>query len=122
MPEGDERQVVLHPSFLKDYETDESDSKVFISLWQRAAEELRKADHTFMIGYSLPRADSAALTLLLTNQRRGKMTVVNPSGGTEMRLGSLFGANPFAQTLRFEDWVDAGCPPRIANSRPWVKD
>jgi len=104
---NNERHVVLHPSFLKEYETEESGSHVFINLWQRAAQALREAEHTFIIGYSLPKADVAALTLLLTTLRRGTVTVVNPTGRVVMRLGRLFSGNPFGKALTLEQWLNA---------------
>jgi hypothetical protein len=59
-PVSNERHVLLHPSFLKDYETDESDSHVFTNLWRIAAQVLLDADCTYIIGYSLPKADAAS--------------------------------------------------------------
>jgi len=78
-----------------------------VKLWQRAAQVLREAEHTFIIGYSLPRADAAALTLLLTTLRRGTVTVVNPTGRVVMRLGRLFSGNPFGKALTLEQWLNA---------------
>ena len=117
---ADERHVVLHPSFLKDYETDESESHVFTKLWQRAARALREAEHTYIMGYSLPKADVAALTLLLTTLRRGTVTVVNPTPHVVMRLGRLFSGNPFGEALTLKQWLDAGAPDRLSGSRPWA--
>jgi hypothetical protein len=118
LPVADEHHVVLHPSFLKDYETDESNSHVFVELWQKAAETLRKADHTYIIGYSLPKADAAVLTLLLTNTRRGSVTVVNSDKHAVMRLGRLFSSNPFGRALTLEEWLQAGGPSQ-SGSTPW---
>jgi hypothetical protein len=116
LPAANERHVVLHPSFLKDYERDEQDSHVFVGLWQRAAQILREAQHTFIIGYSLPKADVAALTLLLTTLRRGTVSVVNPTGRVVMRLSHLFGGNPLGcGAVTLEEWLAAGHPTRI----PW---
>jgi hypothetical protein len=120
LPVADERHVVLHPSFLKDYERDDSDSHVFVKLWQKAAEVLRGADHTYIIGYSLPKADVAALTLLLTTLRRGSVTVVNRNKHVMMRLGQLFGANPFGKAFTLKEWLRAGCPQRGGGSTSWV--
>jgi hypothetical protein len=105
LPVASERHVMLHPSFLKDYETDESGTRVFAKLWQKAAQALREAEHTFIIGYSLPRADVATLTLLLTTLRRGTVTVVNPNGGVLVRLGRLF-SNNRARALTLEQWLN----------------
>ena len=120
LPLADERHVVLHPSFLKDYERDDSDSHVFGKLWQKAAEVLRAADHAYIIGYSLPKADIAALTLLLTTLRRGSVTVVNRNKLVMMRLGRLFGANPSGKAFTLEEWLRAGCPQRGSGSNSWV--
>ena len=112
----DNRHVVLHPSFLKDYETDESGSHVFPDLWRKAAQALREAECTYIIGYSLPKADAAALTLFLTNCNRGTACVINPNGGVKMRLGSLFqSGGRFDGAVKFEEWVSLGCPDRV----PW---
>lgn len=59
-------QLMLHPTYLKDLE-DKLGSTALIDLWQQAAEKLRQAKRVYIIGYSLPKADAAALTLLLTN-------------------------------------------------------
>jgi hypothetical protein len=120
IPVADERHVVLHPSFLKDYERDDSDSHVFVKLWQKAAEVLRGADHAYIIGYSLPKADVAALTLFLTTLRRGSVTVVDRNKRVMMRLGQLFGANPFGRAFTLEEWLSAGCPQRGRGSSSWV--
>jgi hypothetical protein len=115
-PMGDERHVMLYPSFLKNYETDESGSHVFTKLWRMAAQVLRDAERAYIIGYSLPKADSAALTLFLTSCREGQARVVNPDGGTTLRLARLLGSEGrFGGTASLKEWVDAGCPDRI----PW---
>jgi hypothetical protein len=111
---------VLHPSFLKDYETDGSDSHVFIGLWKKAAQALPEAEHTYIIGYSLPKADVASLTLLLTTLRRGTVTVVNRDKRAVFRLGHLFSSNSFAEALTLKQWLDLGGPTRLSASRPWV--
>ena len=115
LPAANDRHVVLHPSFLKDYERDEQGSHTFVALWQKAAQVLREAERTFIIGYSLPKADAAALTLLLTSVRRGSVTVVNPTGKDVMRLGRLFCGGPLGGAVTLEQWLAAGHPARI----PW---
>jgi hypothetical protein len=120
LPVADQKHVVLHPSFLKDYETDGSDSHVFIGLWKKAAQALPEAEHTYIIGYSLPKADVASLTLLLTTLRRGTVTVVNRDKRAVFRLGHLFSSNSFAEALTLKQWLDLGGPTRLSASRPWV--
>lgn len=112
LPVADERHVVLHPSFLKDYETDEQDSHVFVKLWQEAPKVLRQAAHTYIIGYSLPGADVAALTLMLTNIHRGSATVVNPSRNVVMRLGRLFRVVRLVKHLRWTNGLPLAVRPK----------
>lgn len=116
LPVSNERHVVLHPSFLKDYETDETGSHVFPDLWRKAAQALREAERTYVVGYSLPRADVAALTLIVTNCKRATACVINPTGRVKMRLGSLLqSGGRFDGAVTFEEWVSLGCPDRV----PW---
>jgi hypothetical protein len=70
-------QMLLHPTFLKDY-MDSDAGSVYIDMWRMAAEALRSADKVVVIGYSLPPADSAALTLILSNCQGDKTEVVDP--------------------------------------------
>src|ERR1700733_334306 len=108
-----ERHVVLHPSFLKDYSSGEG---ALTELWRRAARALRGAERVFVVGYSLPTADSAALTLLITNLERCAARIVNPDAATKMRLaGLLRTGDNFGGTGYFQDWALEGCPDRI----PW---
>lgn len=106
-------QILLHPSFFKDFELEESGGQPtpFTDLWKKAAESLRNAEQIFIIGYSLPSADSAALTLLLTNCDRKKVRIVNPDQRTRHRLRRLLSSN-LRQYKSFEDWLEEGsdCP------------
>jgi len=104
-----ERQVFLHPSFLKDYEL-EGENRLFIRLWRLGAECLRSADEIAIVGYSLPDADSAALTLLLTSCGEAHMDVVNRNRETSFRLQRLFSANSKSHwvaspAISIEDWL-----------------
>lgn len=103
-----EPHVVIHPSFLKDYLAREG---VIPPLWQMAAKDLRRADRVYIVGYSLPDADSAALTLLLTNINQGIARIINPNRAVKMKLGRLLRTGDrFDCTAKFEKWVEAGCP------------
>jgi hypothetical protein len=114
MPERppDEYQVLLHPSFLKDYAGEENRNPVFIRIWRLAAEALRSADRVAIIGYSLPPADSAAWTLLLTNCDAARTTVVNPDPSVMDRYRRLLiqrlpkWAN-WPPPQNFADWIAA---------------
>ena len=66
--------VLLHPSFLKNYAGGGIER-----LWKMAAYALRAAEEVVVIGYSLPLADTAAYTLLLTSCDNGKsVQIVDP--------------------------------------------
>lgn len=110
MRPASERQIFLHPSFLKDFESEGAGAKLFSSLWRQAAEALARADEVTIIGYSLPAADSAALTLLITTCDQFKVRVVNHNPGTNMRLLQLLarksGKHWLARPpISFEDWL-----------------
>jgi len=103
---GDEHEVLLYPSFVKAFGWEER-SAVLVKLWRLAAEALRKAERVTIIGYSLPEADTAARTLLLTNCDPEKLTVVNTDREAVRRLWRLF--KPFTMhevPKSFEQWVD----------------
>lgn len=101
---GPNRQVLIHPTFLKNYE-----SAAFAALWRRAAEALRNAAEVAVVGYSLPAEDSAALTLLQTNCDPGRVTIVNNSATDCQRLRQLLaGASGPTQCLSFEKWLEEG--------------
>jgi hypothetical protein len=105
-PPPDERQILVHPSFFKDFELEEHGRTTpFIKLWKKAAELLRKAEQIFVVGYSLPAADSAALTLLLTNCARKKVTIVNPDGYASYRLGHLL-SDTIRPKKSLQDWLN----------------
>jgi len=109
----DEYQILLHPSFLKDYAGEESGNAVFIKMWRMAAEALRSADRVVIIGYSLPLADSAAWTLLLANCDAARTTVVNPDPSVMNRyrrllIQSLPRIYEWAPPQHFADWVATG--------------
>jgi hypothetical protein len=101
-----EYQLLLYPSFVKDFGW-EGRSAVLVKVWRLAAEALRKAEDITIIGYSLPEADSAARTLLLTNCDPEKLTVVNSDPEAARRLWGLF--EPFTshgEPKSFEQWLD----------------
>lgn len=104
-----ERQIFLHPSFLKDFES--NGAKLFTSLWRQAAEALAHAHEIIIIGYSLPAADSAALTLLITNCDQFKVQVVNRNSSTTERLLQLLARKSEKHWLArpavsFEHWLN----------------
>ena len=84
-----EDQILIWPTFLKNYELPSSINNLFIRLWKSAAEALRTSDEILIIGYSLPDADAASFTLLTTNCERAKVRIVNPSLYDTHRLRTL---------------------------------
>lgn len=101
-----EYQVLLYPSFVKGF-GGEGRSAVLVKVWRLAAEALRKAEDITIIGYSLPEADIAARTLLLTNCDPEKLTIVNKDREAVRRLWRLF--KPFTlheEPKLFQQWLD----------------
>jgi hypothetical protein len=106
-----EYQVLLYPRFVKAFGW-EGRSAVLVKVWRLAAEALREAEDIIIIGYSLPEADSAARTLLLTNCDPEKLTVVNKDPEAVRRLWRLF--RPFTLQEKpklFEQWLDEVADP-----------
>jgi hypothetical protein len=102
---SDEGLLLLQPSFLKDYELETRANRALIRLWKRAAEVLRSAQEVYVVGYSLPKADSAALTLLITNCDPSRTRIVNQSVSDNHRLRRLLSAEIIGPAIRFEEWV-----------------
>lgn len=101
----DEQSIVLHPSFLKDYELHEQTNLSLIRLWQEASAALRNASAIYIIGYSLPRADSAALTLLITSCERNKVTIINRNKQAYWRLRKLLSKQVIGSPADFQSFV-----------------
>jgi len=101
----DEAQILLHPSFLKDYGGEDTGNPVFIELWKTASEALRSADKIVIVGYSLPPADSAAWTLLLTTCDRTRTSVVDPSSIVMRRYQRLLRLPQLRPAQYFADWI-----------------
>ena len=101
-----EYQLLLYPSFVKDFGGG-GRSAVLVKAWHLAAEALRKAEDVTIIGYSLPEADSAARTLLLTSCNPEKVRVVNKDREAVRRLWRLFRpSTPHDEPKSFEQWLD----------------
>jgi hypothetical protein len=125
---SDERQIFIHPSFFKNYEWEGGGEPVFVDLWKQAADDLRRAENISIIGYSLPAADSAALTLFLTSCDRNRVRVINPDRITQFRMRRIlrpaqtpnrrFDEHVWAPENCFKDWLsktadcDSMIPPR----------
>jgi len=108
LPEvSNEAEIIIYPTYMKTYELGGTSDTALINLWRAAADSLRKAEKIFIIGYSLPQADSAALSLLLGNCDPEKIRVVNSDMATSRRLSRLFGRKSIAPPLSFEEWVKA---------------
>ncbi len=60
----------IMPSFIKNF------SVPLLDVWQKACHALNIADEIIVIGYSLPKEDSAACLLLGTNQIEDKKLII----------------------------------------------
>jgi hypothetical protein len=72
---GDGRPAAIIPTYLKTYA-----EPPYADLWRAASAALTTAEEVVVIGYSLPKADVAAQTLMLSVPESTPFTVVNPSG------------------------------------------
>jgi hypothetical protein len=101
----DDYQILLHPSFLKDYGGEDTGNDVFVGLWKKASESLREAEQVVIIGYSLPPADSTAWTLLLTSCDGRRTTVVNPDAAVMSRYRILLRLPLLSRAEDFRSWL-----------------
>lgn len=103
-----EEQLMIHPSFLKEYSGEGDQIQVFNKLWGMAASSLRNASEVVIIGYSLPPADSAAWTLIHTACDRQKTLVVNPSKSVlQNRYWPFLKQGRFTENIDFAAWLDS---------------
>ena len=109
-----DRQVFIHPSFFKTYEWE--GGPVFVDLWRKATEYLRQAEEIFIIGYSLPPADSAALTLFATTCHQKLVRVIDWDRAVRYRIRqvvrsaleaphSFSGRSVWTQPSSFQEWL-----------------
>jgi hypothetical protein len=101
-----EKQIMLHPSFLKMYGGEGRSNRIFSRIWRDALHALQSANEVTIIGYSLPDADSAAWTLLHTGCECGRTVVVNPIRGVLMnQYASLFKIPMMEKPMTMEEWL-----------------
>ncbi|MEK7153252.1 MAG: SIR2 family protein, partial [Patescibacteria group bacterium] len=100
---GANEVVLTEPSFLKGFQ-----NNTILQLWHKAAARLQSADKVYIMGYSLPEADSAATTLFLSTCREkaaaGRVVVVNKNQKALMRFERVL---PGCQTVTasIESWL-----------------
>ncbi|WDP90271.1 MAG: hypothetical protein HUN04_11420 [Desulfobacter sp.] len=108
------RPVMITPTHMKDYRNPH-----ISQVWYRAARELRRADHAYIIGYSMPEDDVDVIYLLkrgLSHLPAQCITVVDyddrerparqhPAGG---RYCTLFGEDIDWHPEGFSAWIDSG--------------
>jgi len=100
-----EFEAILHPSYLKAFGPPVI-RHAFLRLWQKAAQKLREAGEVFIVGYSLPEADSAALALLRTNCDSQRVRIINGSKADAKRLRRLLTADWLNdEALSLNEWV-----------------
>jgi hypothetical protein len=101
-------QLILSPTYQKDYESDETLSLV----WRKIGESLRDASEITIVGYSLPSGDKDARrrikTALLDNTKCKQITVVSPTDTNWPFF--LQDCNQNFRTIRntFEQWIQSG--------------
>lgn len=93
--------AVIEPSLVKRF-----DNQVVLSLWEKAARCLNKAEEVWILGYSLPEADSATMALLATTCRgkKDKIKVVNRNATALNRYKGLLPGCTLIQK-RIADWI-----------------
>lgn len=101
-----DREIIIHPSYLKLFELEGTSENALIELWHKAGAAVRKANNIFVLGYSLPQADSAAMALLLTTPNPEKIEVVDITMATNYRLSRLLRTGSLAAPKSFKEWVN----------------
>jgi hypothetical protein len=95
---GDGRPAAIIPTYLKTYA-----EPPYADLWRAASAALATAGEVVVIGYSLPKADVAAQTLLLSVPESVPFTVVNPSG--KGHYEDVLGRGVIERKQTLEDWL-----------------
>jgi len=97
------------PPVLLPYWEKRVEAGVWLELWRRAAEQLRRTDILIIWGYSLPSTDLKARELLMLafegrKARLGKVVVVDPSEETQERWRRMFVRKVFFRFSSFEEF------------------
>ncbi|MFQ5528362.1 MAG: hypothetical protein ACE5GX_19175 [Thermoanaerobaculia bacterium] len=93
----------MMPSFVKSFEPPE-----LLTIWRKAAKALGLADEIVFIGYSLPKADSAASVLLAVGASGRPVTVVDPQHEElDGRIGEVCGdSSPMLGFASLSDFLE----------------
>ncbi len=100
----DEGTTFIEPSFVKLF-----NRRILLDIWAKAFQEILKADELIIIGYSLPYADSAAITFLSSSIRCSNISnlkVVNPNPMVYAKFENLFNRKIISESYKFEDWIE----------------
>jgi hypothetical protein len=79
---------IIAPSYIKTYVTHYWDGTKVAELWAKAIQAIQDSSKVVIIGYSLPEADSAAMTLFLGISGK-TVEVVNPNVPIERNIRNL---------------------------------
>ncbi len=79
---------IIAPSYIKTYVTHYWDGTKVAELWAKAIQAIQDSSKAVIIGYSLPEADSAAMTLFLGISGK-TVEVVNPNVPIERNIRNL---------------------------------
>ncbi len=105
LPNVNSLPSLIEPSFIKQID----DIPTYRHIWQRAREELARAEAVYIIGYSLPDADIMAKNLLvhsLDKKPDQTITVVNPDRATSNKFEALLGGHIEYIESKFEKWIE----------------
>lgn len=83
---------IIAPSYIKTYVTPNWDGTKIAELWGKAIQAIRCSSRVVIIGYSLPEADSAAMTLFLGISGK-TVEVVNPEVHIERHIRDMLEGN-----------------------------
>ena len=97
---------VIAPSYIKTYIAPYWDGTKIVELWAMAIQAIQRSSNIVVIGYSLPDADSAAMTLFSSISNK-KVDIVNPSVGIRGHVSNLLNTrgNQLGDNSR-GNWLD----------------
>lgn len=100
----DEGTTFIEPTYIKQF-----DYPIILDIWNKSFHEIQQCNELFIIGYSLPEADSAARILLATGVRSSQassITVVNRDNTVFDKFDNLFGRKVVRRKMIFKEWME----------------
>lgn len=110
-------RIFVWPSYIKEYGPITSDGRNFTAIWAKAIQAIQQSSKVVTIGYSLPDADSATMTLFLGMSGK-TVEVVNRNWHVERRIKELLeSSNSFINHPK--PWKP-GAPPPDYDLSAWL--